>query len=91
MLIGIFLLYMNPSSHYANGMPTQYSINAPFLSKGTNHIESVVNVYSNQTKNKSDALVGRESTFHILQTSELAIFPDIHRKYPKFQNLRIIL
>jgi hypothetical protein len=39
---------------------------------------------------KSDALVGRVS-FHILQTSELALFPKIHRKYPKLQNLRIML
>jgi hypothetical protein len=39
---------------------------------------------------KSDALVERLSTFHILQTSELAIFPEIHRKYTKLQILKIM-
>jgi hypothetical protein len=42
-------------------------------------------------KKKIDPLVGRVSTFHTLQTSGLAIFSKIRRKYLKLQNLRIML
>jgi hypothetical protein len=42
------------------------------------------------SQKKTDALVGRVSTFCILQTNELSIFPEIHHKYPKLQNLRIV-
>jgi hypothetical protein len=47
--------------------------------------------FSNFYREKSDALVGRVSAFHIMQTCELALFPERHRKYPKLQNLRIML
>jgi hypothetical protein len=47
--------------------------------------------FSNFYREKFDALVGRVSAFHIMQTCELTLFPERHRKYPKLQNLRIML
>jgi hypothetical protein len=48
-------------------------------------------LYFEVLNKKSDALVGRMLTFHILQTSELTIFTEIRRQFPTLQNLIIML
>jgi hypothetical protein len=54
--------------------------------------KKILNFYWKKVK-KTDALVGRVWTFHILQTSELAfsIFRKIHRELPETDGLRSIL